>query len=173
MCMYASIDRFSLIPSGPPGISDFPSLAAILSFTYSDICNYLLWIRDYIRYIFYSTPLDPSIFMVVLTTSLKLNVLVLPVRLFCLLSHSTNPTHFWDIRVFQSFRNYHTDAIYKIVRLVNDNFGKLKFLSAFQSFCNQTFKPTTIRHTLKLIGLVFFNPNVVFDKIRKKQAWRV
>ncbi len=34
--LYASIDRFSLIPSGPPGILDFFSLAAILSFTYSE-----------------------------------------------------------------------------------------------------------------------------------------
>ncbi len=34
----ASIDRFSLIPSGPLGILDFFSLAAILSFTYSEPC---------------------------------------------------------------------------------------------------------------------------------------
>ncbi len=65
--LYASIDRFSLIPSGPPGILDFPSLAAILSFTYSVIRDYLICIHDYIRYILYSTPLDPSIFIVVLT----------------------------------------------------------------------------------------------------------
>ncbi len=32
------IDRFSFIPSGPPGILDFPSLAAILFFTYSELC---------------------------------------------------------------------------------------------------------------------------------------
>ncbi len=62
----ASIDRFSLIPSGSLGILDFPSLAAILSFTYSDVRDYLICIRDYIRYILYSTPLDPSIFIVVL-----------------------------------------------------------------------------------------------------------
>ncbi len=36
--MYASIDRFSLIPSGPPGILDFSSLAAILSFAYIEPC---------------------------------------------------------------------------------------------------------------------------------------
>ncbi len=68
--MYASIDRFSLTPSGPPGILDFPSLAAILSFTYSDIRDYLICIRDYIYYILYSTSLDPSIFIVVLTVLL-------------------------------------------------------------------------------------------------------
>ena len=36
--MYAFIDRFSLIPSGPSGILDFPSLAAILFFTYREPC---------------------------------------------------------------------------------------------------------------------------------------
>ncbi len=34
------MDRFSLIPSGPPGILDFLSLAAILSFTYSKPCYF-------------------------------------------------------------------------------------------------------------------------------------
>ena len=34
--MYASIERFSLIPSGLSGILDFLSLAGILSFTYSE-----------------------------------------------------------------------------------------------------------------------------------------
>ncbi len=68
--MYASIDRFSLIPSGSPGILDFSSLAAILSFTYSDIRDYLICIHDYIRYILYSTLLDPSIFIVDLTVLL-------------------------------------------------------------------------------------------------------
>ena len=61
------MDRFSLIPSGPPGILNFPSLAAILSFTYSVISDYLICIRHYIRYIFYSTPLDSLILIIVLT----------------------------------------------------------------------------------------------------------
>ena len=45
-------------------------------------------------------------------------------------------------------------------------------LAAFQSFRNQTFKPTTIRHAFKSTGLVPFNPNVVLDKIRENQAQR-
>ncbi len=70
--LYASIDRFSLIPSGPLGILDFPSLAAILSFAYSDIHDYLICICDYIRYILYSTSLDLSIFIGVLTVQLDI-----------------------------------------------------------------------------------------------------
>lgn len=46
----------------------------------------------------------------------------------------------------------------------------LEFLAVFQSFCNQIFKPTTIRRAFKSTGLVPFNPNVVFDQIRAKQA---
>ncbi len=65
--MYTSIDRFFLVPLCPPDILDFLSLAAILFFTYSDIHDYLICIRDWIRYIFYSTPLDSSILIVVLT----------------------------------------------------------------------------------------------------------
>ena len=49
--MYAPIDRFSLIRSGPPGILDFSSLAAILSFTYSEPC-YLTVIYVIIFFVF-------------------------------------------------------------------------------------------------------------------------
>ncbi len=52
----------------------------------------------------------------------------------------------------------------------DEKFGKPEFLAAFQSFRNQTFKPTTIRHAFKSTGLVPFNPDVVLDKIREKQA---
>ncbi len=52
--LYASIDRFSLIPSGPPGILDFPSLAAILSFTYSEPC-YLTVIYVITLFVFVTT----------------------------------------------------------------------------------------------------------------------
>ena len=62
------------------------------------------------------------------------------------------------------------DAIDKAVWLGDKKFGKLEFLAAFQSFCNQTFKPTIICHAFKSIGLVLFNSNIVFDKICEKQA---
>ena len=72
---------------------------------------------------------------------------------------------------FQPFKHYHKDAIDKAVRLGDEKFGKLEFLAAFQSFRNQTFKPT-IRHALKSTGLEPFNPDIVLDKIREKQAQR-
>ncbi len=58
--MYSSTDRFSLIPSGPPGILDFPSLAAIISFAYSEPCYltviYMITLSVFvITYVTYST----------------------------------------------------------------------------------------------------------------------
>ncbi len=69
--MYAFKDTFSLIPSGPPGILNFFSLAVILLFTYNDIRDYLIYIYYYIRYVLYSTPLDRFILIVVLTLEVK------------------------------------------------------------------------------------------------------
>ena len=92
--------------------------------------------------------------------------------LSCLLLHSTHLTQPLDVEVFQPFKHYHIDAIDKAVRLRDEKFGKLEFLAAFQSFRNQTFKPTTICHAFKSTGLVPFDRDVVLDKIREKQAQR-
>ena len=92
--------------------------------------------------------------------------------LFRLPLYSTHLTQPLDVGIFQPFKHYHTDAIDKAVRLEDEKFGKLEFLAAFQSFRHQTFKPTTIRHAFKSTGLVPFDPDVVPDKIREKQAQR-
>ncbi len=92
--------------------------------------------------------------------------------LFRLPLHSIHFTQPLDVGVFQSFKHYHTDAIDKAVRWGDEKFDKLEFLTAFQSFRNQTFKPITIRHAFKSTRLVPFNPDVVLDKIREKQAQR-
>ncbi len=50
--------------------------------SHSDIRDYLIRIRDYIRYILYSNPLDPSISIVVLTLKLyKLQEIALPMQI--------------------------------------------------------------------------------------------
>ena len=90
--------------------------------------------------------------------------------LFRLPPHSTHLTQPLDVGVFQPFKHYYMDAIDKAVWLDDKKFGKLEFLAPFQSFRNQTFKPTIIRYVFMSTGLVPFNPDVVFDKIREKQA---
>lgn len=87
--------------------------------------------------------------------------------------HNINLTQPLDVGIFQLFKHFYTDTIDKVVRFGDEKFDKLEFLSAFQSFRNQTFKPTNIRHAFKSTEQVPFNPNVVFDKICKKQAKRV
>ena len=88
--------------------------------------------------------------------------------LFRLPLHSTHFTQPLDVGVFQPFKYYYMDVIAKAVRLGDEKFGKLEFLAAFQSFCIQNFKSTTIRHAFKLTGLVLFNPDMIFDKICEK-----
>ena len=90
--------------------------------------------------------------------------------LFRLPSHSTHLIQLLNVGVFQPFKYYHTDAINKAVWLSDEKFGKLKFLTIFQSFRNQTFKPTNICHAFKLTGLILFNSKVVLNKICEKQA---
>ncbi len=92
--------------------------------------------------------------------------------LFRLPTNSTHLTQRLDVRVFQPFKYYHTDDIDKAVRLGDEKFGKLEFLAAFQSFRNQIFKSSTIRHAFKSTGLIRFNPDLVLDKIHEKQAQR-
>ncbi len=90
--------------------------------------------------------------------------------LFCLLPYSTHLTQPLKVGIFQPFKYYHTDVIDKAVWLGNEKFGKVEFLAAFQSFRNQTFKPTTIRYAFNSTGLVLFNPDVILNKICEKQA---
>lgn len=68
-------------------------------------------------------------------------------------SHSTLP-FFRNVGVLQPFKHYHTEAIDKAVQLGDSQFGKLEFLAAFQSFRNQTFKSSTIRHASRITGIV-------------------
>ncbi len=69
-CMFLQID-FPLYPRVPQVFWIFSLQQKFYPLpTYSNISDYLICIRDYIRYILYSTPLDPSIFIVDLTVLL-------------------------------------------------------------------------------------------------------
>ncbi len=90
--------------------------------------------------------------------------------LFRLLTHSTHLTQLLDVKVFQSFKHYHIETVNQIVRLRNTKFDKLKFLVAFQSFRNQTFKSFIIRHAFRITSIVSFNLDMMLDIIRQKQV---
>ena len=90
--------------------------------------------------------------------------------LFRLPAHSTHLTQPLDVGVFQPYKHYHAEAIDHAIRMGDTEFGKLEFLAAFQEFRNKTFKSSTIRHAFRTTGIVPFNPNMVLDVIRQKQA---
>ncbi len=68
--------------------------------------------------------------------------------LYKLSSHFTHLIQSFNVDVFQLFKHYHMKTIDYAVRLSDYNFNKLKFLAAFQSFRNKTFK--TSMHSNKL-----------------------
>lgn len=86
--------------------------------------------------------------------------------LFCLQLHSIHLIQLLNIEIFQLFKQYHTDEIDRAIWLGDKRFCILEFLTASQSFCNQTFKPTTICYAFKSTGLVLSHLDVVLDKIR-------
>ena len=88
--------------------------------------------------------------------------------LFRLSAHSTHLTQPLDVCVFQPYKHFHSEAIDDAVRMRDREFGKLEFLTAYQTFRTQTFKPSTIRHAFRDTGIVPFNPNMVLDKIRRR-----
>ncbi len=92
--------------------------------------------------------------------------------LYKLSSHFTHLTQSLDVDVFQPFKHYHTKTIDHAVRLSDYNFDKLKFLAAFQSFRNKTFKTSTIKHAFKQIKLVSYNSEIVLKKVRANQLTR-
>lgn len=90
--------------------------------------------------------------------------------LFRFFVHFIHFTQSLDVKVFQSYKHHHVEAVDTVVRMKDSEFEKLKFLAAFQIFRIENFKPFTICHVFRNIGFVFFNPNMVLDKIREKNV---
>ena len=89
--------------------------------------------------------------------------------LFRLPPHSTHLTQPLDVGCFQPFKHYHTQAIDRVIRLGDVEFGKLQFLAEFQTMRERTFTEATICSAWKKTGLIPFNPEVVLGKIRETQ----
>ncbi len=66
------------------------------------------------------------------------------IMLFCLFLYYTHLTLLLDVVCFQSFKHYYTQAINRIVRLDNVEFGRLKFLAKFQTMTEKIFTKATI-----------------------------
>ena len=68
---------------------------------------------------------------------------------------------------FQPFKHYHTQAIDRVVRLGDVEFGKLQFLVELQTIRGKTFTEATICSAWKKTGLIPFNPEMVLSEIRE------
>ena len=88
------------------------------------------------------------------------------IELFRLLPHSTHLTQPLDIGYCQPFQHPHAEVIDNAMRSSKGDFGKLEFLAKFQTMYNQTFKKSTIKSAFKNTGLIPYNPEVVFQKVR-------
>ena len=77
----------------------------------------------------------------VLNVIIKNNII-----LFVLSSHIIHLIQSLDVGVFQPYKHHHSEAINKTVRLSDYKFDKVEFLTAFNIFRTQTFKPFIIRH---------------------------
>lgn len=89
--------------------------------------------------------------------------------LFRLPPRSTHLTQPLDVGCFQPFKHHHTQAINRVVRLGDVEFGKLQFLAEFQTMRNKTFTEATIRNAWEKTGLIPFNPEMVLSKVRDYQ----
>lgn len=89
--------------------------------------------------------------------------------LFRLPPHSTHLTQPLDVGCFQPFKNHHFQAMNRVVRLGDVEFGKLQFLAEFQAMRDKTFTEATIRSAWEKTGLIPFNPEMVLSKIRDHQ----
>ncbi len=69
--------------------------------------------------------------------------------------------------VFQPLKHWHSEAVNEAIQTSHETFIKIEFLAAFNGFRSKAFKETTIRSAWKKSGLIPFDPNVVWDKVRE------
>ena len=81
-------------------------------------------------------------------------------------SHSTHITQLLDVGCFQLFKHYHTEAVDTVVRFNINDFDKLDFLAVFDWIRIQIFIINTILSVFRKTGFVFYNPEIIFEKIR-------
>jgi hypothetical protein len=90
------------------------------------------------------------------------------IYLIKLSSHSIHLTQSLNVRMFQSFKHYHTKAINTTIRMSNSDFNRLNFLTAFHQFRAQVFRFHIIQSAWKKIGIISFNLEMMLSKIRAR-----
>ena len=84
---------------------------------------------------------------------------------FGLPPHTTYLLQLLDVVVFQSLKHCHVEAVKDAIAHGDETFNKVEFLNALNSFRNKAFKVSTIKSAWKAVGIIPFDPSVVFDKL--------
>lgn len=88
------------------------------------------------------------------------------IELFALLLHSTNLTQPLNIGYFQPYKHYHSKAINETMLTGVPKFGKFNFLASLTTMRAKTFKESTIFSAFRKTHLIFYNLEIVLQKIR-------
>ena len=74
---------------------------------------------------------------------------------------------FESINVFQSLKHWHLKVVNEVIQMSHEIFIKIEFLAAFNKFRSKAFKKTTIHLTWKKSDLIFFDFNVILNKMQE------
>ena len=87
---------------------------------------------------------------------------IIPFRLPEHSTHLLQPIH---VTCFQLLKHYHRQAINDAVRSGQDIFDRREFLAKFKTIRERAFKPSTLRHAFRHVGIDPLDPTVVLNKI--------
>jgi cell division septum initiation protein DivIVA len=85
----------------------------------------------------------------------------------CLPAHITHLMQPLDVRCFQPWKHYHSEAIDQVIRTGAKSFEKVDFLTALRGVREATFKESTVRSAWRATGLIPYNPQVVLDQLQQ------
>jgi hypothetical protein len=86
---------------------------------------------------------------------------------FLLPPHSTHLLQPLDIGIFQGYKHYHQESLEKHVRFSRIDFDKVEFLALLDGIRKATFKSSTIMSSFQKAGLIPFQPEVVYEKMKE------
>ncbi len=87
------------------------------------------------------------------------------IELFWLSLHSIHLTKLLDVGCFQPLKYHQKESIDDSIQSSSKAFGKLDFLAKFQFIRTQIFQKSTSKSVFKTIGLIFYNPKIILQKI--------
>ena len=95
-------------------------------------------------------------------------VIVNDIIFFKLSIYSTHITQFFDVEIFQFYKQIHDNVIKRVVRNDDDKFNRLEFLAILQNFRIFVFVKRTFRNAFKKCEIVSFELEIILDSLKAK-----